>query len=55
MRRVIQISSNHLENTSTTQASFVLYALCDDGTIWESWGGRPWIQIPPVPGTTDAP
>lgn len=55
MRKVIQISTNGLENTSVTQSSWAVYALCDDGTMWEAWGGRKWEQLPPIPQDEVAP
>ncbi len=49
MRKVIQIIGHHLENNASTQANSVLYALCNDGTIWEMWGHRPWTQVTEIP------
>ena len=32
--KIIQISTTWVENNSTTQCSFIITALCEDGTVW---------------------
>ena len=33
--RVIQISTNAIENNESTQTDMITTALCEDGSIWE--------------------
>jgi hypothetical protein len=46
IRKVIQISASRYGEERDA-----LYALCDDGTIWEKqWRGSvPWISLSPIP------
>jgi hypothetical protein len=30
----------------------VTVALCDDGTVWRSWNGDKWNQMPAIPQPT---
>jgi len=51
-RKPIQISAAGVENTSSTQCNLVLFALCDDGTIWElrdNTANPAWHKLPAVP------
>lgn len=52
-RRIIQISTTRLENTSATQADLVVYALCDDGILWEKWNWNgEWVLVDTAAITT---
>lgn len=49
-RKVVQITS------AVLLESAVLYALCDDGTVWKrspSVLGPSWVQLPPIPDQED--
>jgi hypothetical protein len=52
-RKIIQIAAGSLaENSGVHGPHVLLYALCNDGTVWETldaWEGRPWVQVPPIP------
>jgi len=52
-RKIIQISAIGVENNSVTQCSALLYALCNDGTVWvkRDWcyGPQPWMPEEPIP------
>lgn len=44
-RRVVQIAMSGVENTMSTQCSWMVYALCNDGTVWERCGDSDWRNI----------
>ena len=44
-RRVIQIATAGVRNTCSTQCDWVLYALCDDGSVWEMPSTQGWTHI----------
>ena len=49
-RKIIQISSCGVENSVITQCNAFLFALCDDGTLWEQRNTfSTWQQVSPVP------
>lgn len=49
-RRIIQITAAGHENVSTTQCNLTLFALCNDGTVWEMQNGRSnWMRVPDIP------
>lgn len=44
MRKIIQISTCMNESVS------IIYALCDDGKIFENYAGfQNWTELPPIP------
>ena len=49
-RRVVQITA-----TSAEDAAVVIYALCNDGTLWAIVNDRnpQWSQLPPIPQPGD--
>lgn len=52
MRKIIQITAS--ESSSETWHYMHLYALCDDGTVWQMETGeisqrRKWEQLPEIP------
>lgn len=50
MRKIIQISSCSVENTMGTQSNLIVFALCDDGTVWGSRDGEySWAALPSIP------
>lgn len=54
MRRIIQIAAT----PDTTDRYVTMYALCDDGTVWNiAWDMRgvptKWSPVPPVPQDGD--
>lgn len=54
MRKIIQISSCGVENTMSTQCNLVVFALCNDGTVWGSrQGAYSWESLPNI--TQDQP
>lgn len=49
-RRIIQISSCGVENTASTQCSWVTTALCNDGSAWFSRStDDAWYLFPEIP------
>lgn len=44
-RRIVQIATTRVENTSSTQCHWIVYALCDDGTLWEKAGDYAWTLV----------
>lgn len=44
-RRIVQIATTRVENTSSTQCHWIVYALCDDGTLWEKPGDYTWSLV----------
>jgi hypothetical protein len=44
-RRAIQIAAAQ----SIESGGILLYALCDDGTMWVRVGGGPWERTPEIP------
>jgi len=56
MRKIIQISTTALPEDENQYGVFCLYALCDDGTVWEcvqTFGNHyseiEWVQFPEIP------
>lgn len=56
-RQIVQVSSTGVENTQSTQCQALVYALADDGTVWETsnfTGGRKArIQLPNLPAAEE--
>lgn len=50
-RKIIQISSCRTENTYHTQAEFMVFALCNDGSVWEITNSTSaeWSRLPQIP------
>lgn len=49
-RKIIQIATAGHENVSATQCNLTLFALCDDGTLWETNDQKTtWREVSPVP------
>ena len=48
-RKIIQITSCGVNNTSTMQCGFVLTALCSDGTVWISRDCNCWEYFNKIP------
>lgn len=49
-RKVIQITAMPCADNNHSFHDTILYALCDDGTMWKKHGGQDtWIQLPPIP------
>lgn len=49
-RKIIQICTSGVENTQSTQADFILTALCNDGTIWNRFGHQSnWLRVEDIP------
>lgn len=47
-RKIIQVSTSMgQENDCYT------VAICDDGTVWGSFNGRPWQEYPLIPQSSD--
>lgn len=48
-RKIIQIAATCL--STSTRSKKVLYALCDDGTVWQRDDnqGSNWVQIEEIP------
>lgn len=42
-RKIVQINS-----CGNRDSGIEIYALCDDGTMWDLSGGQ-WVQFPPIP------
>ncbi|MCP1271237.1 hypothetical protein [Acetobacter cerevisiae] len=42
-RRIVQIA------TSAGLPEAIVYALCDDGTLWHNYGPDDWYQLPAIP------
>ena len=55
MRKIIQIQTCGVDNTSSTQCSFIRTALCDDGTVWESYDYKEWCLVVNVPQEAKEP
>ena len=56
-RKIIQISGDSIPSSDRNDTCFSVYALCDDGSLWE-FSGRPpaWHRLPDVPqGETEVP
>lgn len=51
-RRIVQIATTRVENTSSTQCHWLVYALCDDGTLWEKAGAGTWFLVDTTEITT---
>ena len=54
MRKIIQITSTGVDETSSTQCEAIFMALCDDGTLWAMnnrcmWNNNPWERVSNVP------
>jgi hypothetical protein len=56
-RKIIQIATSSMPGTEHVCAPCVdVYALCDDGTVWEyeRMSAYPkWVQLPDIPQYTD--
>lgn len=58
-RKIIQITANLYQAHQNQDVIESLYALCDDGSVWENtftwcdteWNG--WKKLPPLPGVED--
>jgi len=51
MRKIIQISCSGVDNVSSTQCSFIVVALCDDGSVWQldnNTDNMKWIELPKI-------
>lgn len=49
-RKVIQITAMPCGNNNYSFHDTILYALCNDGTMWKKHGPTDvWIQLPPIP------
>lgn len=50
-RRVVAITSVSYRDGSPDVGFnvVILHAVCDDNTVWESYGGGDWHQIRPIP------
>ena len=49
-RKIVQIAAAGHENVSTTQSNLTLFALCNDGTVWDINNQQAtWRQLPPIP------
>ena len=49
-RKIIQIAVSGVKNTQETQCNYIVVALCDDGTVWDTSGTQPvWCGFPPIP------
>lgn len=44
-RHIVQIATTRVENTSSTQCHWLVYALCNDGSLWEKAGDGSWSLI----------
>lgn len=54
-RKIIQISASGVENTATTQCSFIWTALCDDGSVWAlGYNDTSWERLPEIPSDGSA-
>lgn len=62
MRKIIQIAAAQHGMSPATQSETAIFALCDDGTLWETdnrRGGWPrgteqgWQQMGPIPDTAE--
>lgn len=49
MRKPIQIHTLIGPENAKWQGMMLVTALCDDGTIWESWNGGAWTRLPDIP------
>ena len=49
MRKIIQITTLAQPSGPDWNAWMEVRALCDDGTVWVTENGGPWIQMPPIP------
>lgn len=48
--KIIQIAACGHENTQATQSNLTLFALCDNGQLWElDVSGRRWHEVPLMP------
>jgi len=50
-RKIIQIAACGHDNTASTQSSYSIYALADDGSLWGMFGDGQvrWASLPPLP------
>lgn len=52
MRKIIQISCSGVDNVSSTQCSFIIIALCNDGTVWQRDNNTDdphWCKLEDIP------
>lgn len=60
MRRIIQITASAWASDVAKEdggSSSLLFALCDDGTLWRrdaERGNGAWVELPGVPGSDTA-
>ena len=51
-RKIIQVSCSGVDNVSSTQCSFIVIALCNDGTVWQmdnNTNSPFWFKLPDIP------
>lgn len=51
-RKIVQITSNRVENTAATQCHEAVYALCNDGSVWrlqDTPADLGWDKLPEIP------
>lgn len=55
MTKIVQIAVAGVNNAERMQCDLMLYALCDDGTLWEFHDAVDclWLRIPPPPNVTE--
>jgi hypothetical protein len=49
--KIIQISTSQTDGASAGYG-WLLFALCDDGSVWECGTGFGWQKMPPIPQET---
>jgi hypothetical protein len=53
-RKIIQIATCGVDNVQSTQCNAILYALCDDGSLFGRCNNDDaWWQVPSVPDAPD--
>jgi hypothetical protein len=50
-RKIIQVCGDSIPGSEQNAQCFTLYALCDDGTVWEYGGATSfnWNRLPMIP------
>ena len=48
-RQIKQIVPAVIQSTGLTVGQCVLYALCDDGSVWLSRSDDDWVKLKPIP------
>ena len=46
-RKIVQVAT--AMGGDSGDPDTVTVALCDDGTVWRSWNGKQWHQMPAIP------